>query len=159
MSAGSVMFSPANTSTSFDEGDYANPDLYFRTAPSDILQGAVLANLLVQDGRKNVAIMARQDAYGETLAGEIKKNLEAQGSKVAETVFYGEKAQSYDTQVQDVAGAGADAVVLVAFEETTAIVPQLIAAGAGRRTCRRTSSTATPPTTARTPRLPCRLAP
>lgn len=131
MSAGSVMFSPANTSTSFDEGDYANPDLYFRTAPSDILQGAVLANLLVQDGKKNVAIMARQDAYGETLAGEIKKNLEAQGSKVAETVFYGEKAQSYDTQVQDIAGAGADAVVLVAFEETTAIVPQLIAAGAG----------------------------
>lgn len=131
MSAGSVMFSPANTSTAFDEGDYAEPDLYFRTAPSDILQGAVMANLLVQDGRKNVAILARQDAYGETLASEVKKNLESQGSAVSTTVFYGEKAQSYDTQVQEIAGSGADAVLLIAFEETTAIVPQLIAAGAG----------------------------
>ncbi|WP_244932410.1 ABC transporter substrate-binding protein [Nocardioides sp. W7] len=132
MSAGSVMFSPANTSTAFDEGDYANPDQYFRTAPSDILQGAVLANLLVEDGRKNVAVLARQDAYGETLASEVQKNLESQGSAVAgETVFYGEKAQSYDTQVQEVAGSGADALVLIGFEETAAIIPQLIAAGAG----------------------------
>lgn len=132
MSAGSVMFSPANTSTSFDEGDYAGEDLYFRTAPSDILQGAVMANLLVQDGRKNVAILARQDAYGETLASEVTKNLESQGSAVAgDTVFYGEKAQSYDTQVQEVAGSGADALLLIGFEETAAIVPQLIAAGAG----------------------------
>jgi ABC-type branched-subunit amino acid transport system substrate-binding protein len=131
MSSGSIMFSPANTSTAFDEGDYAQPDNYFRTAPSDILQGAVLANLLLQDGRQNVAIMARQDAYGETLAEQVKKNLEAAGSKVAATVFYGEKAQSYDSQVQEVAGSGADAVVLIAFEETSSIVPQLITAGAG----------------------------
>ncbi|SDC97253.1 ABC transporter substrate-binding protein [Nocardioides lianchengensis] len=131
MSAGVVMYSPANTSTAFDEGDYSKPDLYFRTAPSDILQGAVLANLLVKDGRKNVAILARQDAYGETLASEIKKNLEAQGSAVALTEFYGEKAQTFDTQVQEIAGAGADAVVLVAFEETTSIIPQLVSAGAG----------------------------
>lgn len=131
MSAGVVMFSPANTSTAFDEAPYDKPDLYFRTAPSDILQGAVLANLLVQDGRKNVAIMARQDAYGETLASEITKNLEAQGSAVAVTQFYGEKAQSFDTQVQEIAGSGADAVVLVAFEETTSIVPQLVQAGTG----------------------------
>ncbi|WP_246160494.1 ABC transporter substrate-binding protein [Nocardioides humilatus] len=131
MSSGSVMFSPANTSTAFDEGDYADPDNYFRTAPSDILQGAVLANLLVQDGRKNVAIMARQDAYGETLAEQVKANLEAQGSEVAVTVYYGEKAQSFDSQVAEVAGAGADAVVLIAFEETTSIIPQLIQAGVG----------------------------
>jgi ABC-type branched-subunit amino acid transport system substrate-binding protein len=131
MSAGSIMFSPANTSTAFDEGDYAEPDLYFRTAPSDILQGAVLANLLIQDGRKNVAIMARQDAYGETLAEQVGQNLEAAGSAVAATVFYGEKAQSFDSQVQEIAGSGADAVVLIAFEETTGIIPQLIAAGAG----------------------------
>jgi branched-chain amino acid transport system substrate-binding protein len=46
-------------------------------------------------------------------------------------VFYGEKAQSYDSQVQEIAGSGADAVVLIAFEETTSIIPQLIAAKAG----------------------------
>ncbi|MCW2812985.1 MAG: amino acid transporter substrate-binding protein [Nocardioides sp.] len=129
--AGKIMFSPANTSTDFDTGDYAQPDLYFRTAPSDILQGAVMANLLIEDGKSNVAILARQDAYGQTLAQEIATNLENAGSAVAATVFYGENAQTFDAQVEEIANAGGDALVLVGFEETATIVPQLITAGAG----------------------------
>lgn len=129
--AGAVMFSPANTSTAFDEGDYAEPDNYFRTAPSDILQGAVMANLLIEDSRTNVTIMARQDAYGETLAEQIATNLTNAGSAVAATVFYGENAQTFDSQVDEVAAAGGDALVLVGFEETATIIPQLITAGAG----------------------------
>ncbi|MDP2773145.1 MAG: ABC transporter substrate-binding protein [Nocardioides sp.] len=129
--AGAVMFSPANTSTAFDEGDYAEPDQYFRTAPSDILQGAVMANLLIEDGRSNVAILDRQDAYGETLAEQVAQNLENAGSSVAATVFYGENAQSFDSQVDEIAAAGGDALVLIGFEETATIVPQLITAGAG----------------------------
>ena len=131
LSAGVVMFSPANTSTAFDEGDYAKPDLYFRTAPSDILQGAVLANLLIKDGRQNVAILARQDAYGETLASEVSKNLEAAGSKIAAKVLYSEKTGPGDSQITEIADAKADAVVLIGFEETTTIIPKLIQAGAG----------------------------
>lgn len=131
MSAGVVMFSPANTSTAFDEGDYAEPDLYFRTAPSDVLQGAVMANLLVKDGRQNVAILARQDAYGEVLASEISKNLESAGSKVVINELYSEKDGPSDTQISAVADSGADALVLVAFDETTSIVPKLVGAGTG----------------------------
>ena len=131
MSAGAIEFSPANTSTAFDEGKYAKPDLYFRTAPSDILQGAVLANLLVEDGRQNVAILARQDAYGETLATQVAKNLENAGSKVAVKVLYSEKNGPGDSQITQIADAKADAVVLIAFDETTTIIPKLIQAGAG----------------------------
>jgi len=131
MSAGVVQFSPANTSTDFDTGDYAEPDLYFRTAPSDILQGAVLSNLVLQEQRQNVAILARQDAYGETLAEEVKKGLENGGSTVATTEFYGEKATTYDTQVQAIADTNPDAIVLIAFEETTSIIPELIKLGVG----------------------------
>lgn len=128
---GVVQFSPANTSTDFDSGKYGKPDLYFRTAPSDILQGAVMANLLVKDKRQNVAILARQDAYGETLAKEISKNLKEQGSTVAVDELYSEKDGPSDTQISKVADAKPDAVVLVAFEETTQIIPKLIKAGAG----------------------------
>ena len=40
--AGVVQFSPANTAAGFDE--YPDKGLYFRTAPSDVLQGKVVAN-------------------------------------------------------------------------------------------------------------------
>src|SRR6478609_6110021 len=58
----------------------AKADVIVGAAPSDVLQGAVMANLLVEDGRENVAILARQDSYGETLAEQVKSGLEAAGS-------------------------------------------------------------------------------
>ncbi len=131
LSSGTIMYSPANTSPSFDEGKYGKPDLYFRDAPSDILQGAVLANLLVKDGRQNVAILARQDAYGEVLASEVKKNLESAGSKVSVSELYSEKDGPSDTQISNVADSKPDSLVLIGFDETTSIVPKLIKAGVG----------------------------
>ncbi len=81
-------------------------------------------------GVENIAILARQDAYGETLAKEVKKNVEAAGSKVAASVLYDEKNGPGDSQITEIADAKADAVVLIAFDETTTIIPKLIQAGA-----------------------------
>ena len=67
--AGVVQFSPANTSPALDDAKTDPKNLYFRTAPSDVLQGAVMANTVIEDGKNNVAILARQDSYGELLAG------------------------------------------------------------------------------------------
>ncbi len=132
MKEGAVVFSPANTSTDFDlKAPFNKPDLYFRTAPSDILQGAVMANLLIKDGRKNVAIISTQDPYGTTLTEEISKNLEAAGAKVATKQMYGATATEFDTQVQGVADAKPDAVVVIAFAETTKIIPALAGVGVG----------------------------
>ena len=80
INAGVVQFSPANTSTAFDT--YDDKGMYFRTAPSDVLQGNVLGNLVLQDGAKNVAIMARQDSYGEALAENTEKTIKDQGGNV-----------------------------------------------------------------------------
>ena len=127
--AGVVHFSPANTAAGFDT--YDDNGLYFRTAPSDRLQGQVLANLAVEDGFSNVAIMARQDFYGEGLAEQVKSTLEEKGATVSEYVLYSADAQNYTAEVNKVAASKPDAIVLVAFEETTKIVPQLIAKGVG----------------------------
>lgn len=127
--AGVVQFSPANTAAGFDT--YDDNGLYFRTAPSDRLQGQVLANLAVEDGFSNVAIMARQDFYGEGLAEQVKSTLEEKGATVSEYVLYSADAQNYTAEVNKVAASKPDAIVLVAFEETTKIVPQLIAKGVG----------------------------
>ena len=58
--AGVVQISPANTSTAFDT--YKDEGLYFRTAPSNVLQAAVMAKLVAEDGIQNVAILAREDS-------------------------------------------------------------------------------------------------
>ena len=127
--AGVVQFSPANTAAGFDT--YDDNGLYFRTAPSDRLQGQVLGNLAVEDGFSNVAIMARQDFYGEGLAEQVQATLEEKGATVAENVLYAADAQNYTAEVNKIAAAKPDALVLIGFEETTKIVPQLIAKGIG----------------------------
>jgi ABC-type branched-subunit amino acid transport system substrate-binding protein len=131
MKEGALVYSPANTSTDFDNGDFSKPDLYFRTAPSDILQGAVLANLLTKDGRKNVAIISTQDPYGTTLAAEVSKNVESAGGKIATNQEFGATASEFDTQAQAIADSKPDAVVVIAFAETAKIIPALEAVGAG----------------------------
>jgi len=127
--AGVVQFSPANTSTAFDE--YKDKGLYFRTAPSDVLQGAVMANLLTQDGKSNIAILARQDAYGEALSEQVEKVYTEAGGTVAAKVLYDANASTFGSEAQQIADADPDAVVLIAFNETTTIIPELISAGVG----------------------------
>jgi ABC-type branched-subunit amino acid transport system substrate-binding protein len=127
--AGVVEFSPANTSTVFDT--YNDKGMYFRTAPSDILQGAVMANLVVQDGFQNVAILARQDSYGEALAGQVAKGIQAGGSTVATKTLYSADATNYTAEINAVAATRPDAIVLIGFNETTKIIPGLISKGIG----------------------------
>ena len=76
-SAGVVMFSPANTSDKFV--CYADKGMYFRTAPTDVLQAQALSQLITGDGAQRVAIMALNDPYGTGLAANTVKDLEAAG--------------------------------------------------------------------------------
>ena len=71
--AGVMMFSPANTSKKLST--YADKGLYFRDAPSDILQGGVLADTVVEDGNSNVYILALNDDYGTGLAEDFTEGL------------------------------------------------------------------------------------
>ena len=127
--ADKVMFSPANTSPAFDT--YDDKDLYFRTSPSDVFQGEVLANLMVEDNLNNVAILARQDSYGEGLAKRLKEVLEEKGATVAAYELYSADATNYTAEVNKVAASKPDAIAVIGFEETTKIVPQLIAKNVG----------------------------
>jgi ABC-type branched-subunit amino acid transport system substrate-binding protein len=131
--AGVVQFSPANTSPALDDAKTDPKNLYFRTAPSDVLQGAVMANLIIGDGKNNVAILARQDSYGELLAGQIEKGIKAGGGNVAIKKLYSADATNFTAEVNAVAAAKPDAIVLVSFDETKKLVPQLKAKKVGPR--------------------------
>jgi branched-chain amino acid transport system substrate-binding protein len=124
VNAGVVHFSPANTSTAFDT--YDDKGLYFRTAPSDVLQGAVMANLLAEDGHDNVAILARQDSYGEALADQVEKVFTDNGGNITDKILYDANASTFGAEVGKVAASQPDAVVLIAFSETIKIIPEMI---------------------------------
>lgn len=129
--AGVVHFSPANTSPDFT--DYDDNGLYFRTAPSDVLQGRVLGDLLVQDGYLDVAIMALDDPYGSGLAENVTQSLEAGGGSVVGggPIVYDPAASNFSAEVTEVANSGAEALVLIGFAETSQIILELIAQGVG----------------------------
>ncbi len=127
--AGVVEMSGSNTSPALDT--YDDKGLYFRTAPSDALQGSVLGNLVVQDGFKNVAIMARQDSYGEGLAKQLATTLEEQGATVAANELYAADATNFTAEVNKIAAAKPDALALISFAEAKKIIPVLISKGIG----------------------------
>ncbi len=129
VNAGVVQISPANTSTAFDT--YDDKGLYFRTAPSDVLQGAVMANLLVEDGHQNVAILARQDSYGEALANQVEQVFTESGGNVVAKELYDADVKSQTAPIEKIAAEDPDAVVLISFEEVKTMIPDMLTAGIG----------------------------
>jgi ABC-type branched-subunit amino acid transport system substrate-binding protein len=125
--AGVAQCSGSNTAPTFT--DYNDGGLYFRTAPSDALQGPVLANVVVGDGHSNVAVVARADDYGKGLADATASALESSGATVALNDTYDPKATNFDSLVQKVNSANPDAVVVIAFEEGKQILKGLIESG------------------------------
>lgn len=124
-----IQFSPANTSPDFTE--YDDNGLYFRTAPSDVLQGHVLSDLIVADGNATVAIMARQDPYGEGLLQYTAEPLAEAGAEVVNDggIVYDPAAENFDAEVQEVVAADPDAFVMIGFEESAQILTSLFEAG------------------------------
>jgi len=124
-----VQVSPANTSTALS--DYDDGGFYFRTAPSDVLQGRVLGDQVLADGYANVAILALQDAYGETLAEEATKAIEDGGGTVVFSEFYDPKATDFTAVIDSAKSASPEAVILIGFDETKTIVPQAVSRNFG----------------------------
>lgn len=127
VSEGIITFSPANTSPDFTTWD--DNGLYWRTAPSDLLQGEVLGNLIAEDGHKNIAILYQNDAYGTGLNGVVKEVFEASGGTVVAEASYNDGDASFDAQVATIAAAKPDAVVLITFDQFATIAPLLVNAG------------------------------
>jgi branched-chain amino acid transport system substrate-binding protein len=124
-----VQCSGSNTAPTFT--DYGDGGYYFRTAPSDALQGPVLAETIIADGHSQIAIVARADDYGVGLAGATARSLQEAGATVALNETYDPNAQNFDALVQQVRSAQPDAVVVIAFEEGTRVLQGLIEAGLG----------------------------
>lgn len=127
--AGVAQISPGNTAVKLST--YPDRGLYFRTAPPDTFQGSVLADLVRRGGHTAVAVLARQDAYGEGLAETFAAEYTQSGGSVVAQVVYDWRTTDFTNDVATVARRRPQAVVLIGFDESAAIVQELVAQGLG----------------------------
>lgn len=123
--AGVVHFSPANTSPDFTT--YDDNGLYFRSAPSDTFQGAVLGQLMGTDGGTNAVILNLDDAYGNGLA----KYAAAAFPGTSKVITYNPQASDFAAEVGQAKAAKPDAIAVIGFAETTKVVQEMIKQGIG----------------------------
>jgi branched-chain amino acid transport system substrate-binding protein len=124
IAANVIQFSPANTSAAFTT--YEDNGLYWRTAPSDVLQGEVLGNWIAEDGHENIAMIVLNDSYGTGLAKFTTEAFEAAGGKVLAAPTYNTGDTNFTSQISEVLATKPDAIVLITFEEVKTIIPELI---------------------------------
>lgn len=125
--AGVVHFSPANTSPDFT--DYDDNGLYFRTAPSDILQGEVLGNQIASDGASTLGLLVLNDPYGTGLAAATTDAFEAAGGEVVAEELFNTGDSNFDAQLSAIKAANPDAVAVITFDEAKIVVPALVGSG------------------------------
>ena len=121
--AGVIQFSPANTSDAFTT--YEDDGLYFRTAPSDVLQGEVLGNLIAEDGNQTLGLIVLNDSYGTGLAKYVTEAFEAAGGEVVAAPTYNTGDATFDAQISEVLAADPDAIALITFDEVSTMLPSL----------------------------------
>lgn len=110
---GIVMVSPSATSPALstveDEG------LFFRTAPSDARQGAVVAEILKDRGVKSIALSYSNTDYGKGLAEAIEAEFKAAGGTVTISAPHEDGKGDYSAEVAALASAGGDLLVVAGY--------------------------------------------
>ncbi len=118
-----VMISPLNTSPNLTTQDVRG--YYFRTLASDLLQGRLIADLIVEDSFTSAVILNRADDYGRQLAKQIRLSLEEDGGE-ASVIEYDPDKSGFQGEAQKAKATNAQALVLIAFDEGLKMLPELI---------------------------------
>lgn len=116
------LISPASTSPEIT--DLPDDGFVFRTAPSDALQGQVLADAVGEEFGTDatISVAARNDAYGEGIATQFAAAFEDAGGTTTGPVLYDPEASSYDSEASDIVAGDPDGFVIIDFEDPYAKV-------------------------------------
>ena len=122
--AGIPLISPSATSPLLTAA--ADNDFLFRTALSDSAQGPVLARITRERGFTNVGVIYVDDAWGQGLAAAFVAAWEGEVTVVP----FGPERTSVLNALRQSAGAGAQALIVITFEEAAeTIVREALAQG------------------------------
>ncbi len=121
--AGVVEISPANTSPTFST--YADNGFYWRTAPSDVLQGKVLGQKVLKDGATKVAVIYQNDSYGTGLDTNVTKAITAGGGTISANVAFDVAATDFTSEINQALSTNPDALVVISFDQIKTIAQEL----------------------------------
>jgi branched-chain amino acid transport system substrate-binding protein len=116
---GILMVSPANTYGCLTEPCAGNePEKYYpsgtrnymRVAPSDPNQGAVVAQIMKEQGVKSVYILNDKEAYGLGVAKNVQGAAKAAGIDIAGFAAYEPKSANFEALFTKIKGTNPDAV-------------------------------------------------
>ena len=116
-----VLISPSATSVTLTEAE--DDGYFFRTPPSDLYWGKVLADRVATYGGERAAIVYRDDIFGSSLATEASDDLEEDGVTVVDWIRLDPDPSitSFSDEVAQLLEAGADSFVLISFEREGAL--------------------------------------
>ncbi|MFC3616517.1 ABC transporter substrate-binding protein [Lutimaribacter marinistellae] len=110
---GVVMISPSATSPALSDAE--DNGLFFRTAPSDARQGAVITEILMDQDIKEVAVTYTNNDYGKGLADSFQQAFEAAGGTVTISAAHEDGKADYSAEVGALASAGGDRLVVAGY--------------------------------------------
>ncbi|SIO85418.1 ABC transporter substrate-binding protein [Nocardiopsis sp. JB363] len=123
---GSQIVQCSGSNTAPELSDINDGGYFFRTAPSDLMAGPVLAQQMVEDGHTSVAIVARADDYGTGYLTAVENELDSLGIDVLVSETYDPDSTNFGAVIDGVYRADADAIALISFEEGTQLMAALI---------------------------------
>lgn len=112
---GVVMVSPSATSPALTAID--DNGLFFRTAPSDARQGAVMADVLMDKGIKEVAVTYTNNDYGKGLADAFEASFKALGGAITISAAHEDGKADYSAEVGALAAAGGDILAVLGYAD------------------------------------------
>ena len=127
-----VQVSPASTSPTFTElaRDGKTGGYWFRTVPSDALQGVAMAKVALDSGANKVAVLYLNNAYGQGLSKEFTNAYTKLGGIVTQNVVYNPSQPSYRSEVNSALNPKPDALFLVGYPgDGTTIAREWISSG------------------------------
>ncbi len=110
---GVVQISPSSTSPGLSEVE--DDGLFFRTAPSDARQGAVMADIISGRGVTDVAITYTNNDYGKGLADSFAAAFAEKGGNVTISAAHDDGKADYSAEVAALAAAGGELLVVAGY--------------------------------------------
>jgi len=122
-----ILFAPSATAASLVTAE--DHGLFFRLAPSDVLQGGVLASVVADDGLVNVTVIAENSTYGKGLALSFGGGFTPLGGNVLNTISFEPGEPAPDVVARALAAPADGYVILADATATGAVLDEFVGRG------------------------------